>query len=405
MLLHAYEQPGLAVTCYERAVQLAPDVLGWVYLAGVVHAELGDYLQAASVFRRALRIDGSYLPARLKLAEALLSGGNAPASRVVYEELLQGYPELSLARYGLGRALASLGDAAGALAAYEQAIHLAPQFGAAHYALGLAYRDAGSSERALAHLEAYRRLGPRRPELPDPLLDDVRALAGTARQLIAAGARLASLGKTNEAIALHVKALESDPDASQAHVNLISLYGSAGRAQEAEFHYQHALKRGSHLGDAHYNFGVLLASSGRKPEAVTAFRRALEADGFHVKAHNNLGALLAEQGKREAAAGHFRQALASDPQHRSARFSLARVLLETGRPSEAIEHLEKLLARESADTPRQKHALAVAWLAAGNAARAIEYAEDAQRHAMRLGQVGLAETIGRTLDRLRAAKR
>ena len=405
MLLHAYEQHALARPYYERAAQLAPDATAWTYLGGVVQAELGEYEQAASSFRRTLASDPFYLPASVRLAETLLAAGDAESSRAAYERLLREVPELALARYGYGRALASLGDASGAMAQYEQAVRLTPEFGAARYVLALAYRDAGLPDRAQEQLEAHRRAGASRPPLADPLLDDVRALTGAARQLIAAATRAAGAGRSDEAIALHLQALDSDPTAAQAHVNLISLYGRAGRGADAERHYRTALQLGSHVADAHYNFGVFLASTGRTTEALTAFRQAVAADPFHVSAHNNLGALLAATGRADGAETHFRQALASDPRHTSARFSLARLLTDSGRPAEAIEHLQKLLQSEAGDPPRYTFALARAWMAAGDGMKALEYAESAHRDAVRLGQADLAVTIQRTVDGLKAGKR
>lgn len=404
MMLHAYEQHRLASVYYENASQLDPRAFSWAYLAGVVQAELGDNAAAVRSFRRALSLDPSYLPARLKLGEACLADGDLPASRVEFEALVRSFPELALAHYGLGRVSTASGDAAAAARHYARAVELAPQFGRAHYALALAYRDADLNERAERHLQAYRQFGPRRPNTPDPLLDEVRGNRETAREFISEAARLARAGQLDDSIALNVKALQADPAASQAHVNLIALYGRLGRADKAEQHYRSALKLESNVAQAHYNYGVLQASAGRYVEAADAFGRTLETDPFHPSAHNNLAALLAQQGRREEAAEHFRQALSSDPQHYGARLGLGRVLVALGRPHDAIEHLQKILLPETPDTPRYKYALATAWFAAGDVQKAFAYAEEAQADARRLGQAELADTIERELKKMRVAR-
>lgn len=326
MLLHAYEQHRSAESCYRAAQQLAARTLSWTYLLGVVQAELGDHAKAASSFRQALRLDPGYLPARVRLAEALMNAGDPDGSRGAYEALLRDFPDLALAHYGLGRLLWNRGHAATAIEHYERAVALEPQFGAAHYALALAYRDAGAADRAQTQLDAYRQLGARRPVLPDQLLDEIRAMKGTGRDLLAEGARLGAAGRLADAILLHLKAIEADPADAQAHVNLISLYGRTGQPDKAEAHYRAALTLGSSLAGAHYNYGVLQAASGGHDAAEEAFRQALTVDPFHAQAHNNLGALLARRGRLEDAADHYRRALANDPQHPSARASLGRVL-------------------------------------------------------------------------------
>lgn len=402
MLLHAYEQHRSASACYDIARRLQPDSLSWSYLSGVVQAELGEHALASASFQQALKIDPGYLPARLRLADALMWAGDLNASRAEYAALVKEFPELASAHYGLGRVASAVGAASEAVGHYQRAVEAAPQFGMAHYALALAYRDIGQSDRSRLHHETYQKLGARRPVPSDPLLDQMRALRETARDLIAAAAQLGRAGRSAEAIATLLRALEQDPSAAQAHVNLIALYGRADQPGKAEEHYQAALRLDSSLADAHYNYGVLLHAMRRHDDAAEAFRRSLDVNPFHAQAHNNLASLLAGQGRLEAAAAHYRQALANDPQHRTARFNLGRVLLGLRRPREAIDHLEKVLVPDNSDTPRYMLALATAWVAAGDVARAREYAEGALRRAQRLEQKELAAAIVRELQRIAA---
>jgi Flp pilus assembly protein TadD len=145
---------------------------------------------------------------------------------------------------------------------------------------------------------------------------------------------------------------------------------------------------------------VLLARERRVQEAVVAFRRALDVSPFHPQAHNNLATLLAEEGKLADAATHYRQAIANDPGYRVARLNLGRVLIALGRPREAAEQLERLLGPEDQDTPRVTHALATAWLAAGDLLKARKYAELAFQAARRLDQTELAARIEQDLERM-----
>jgi tetratricopeptide (TPR) repeat protein len=406
MRLHAYEQYRSAEICYRIALESAPRSMSWTYLSGVVEAEFGENAAAAASFRKVLEIEPGYLPARLRLADALMSGGDANGSLVEYAALVRDFPELALAHYGLGRLLWNRGDAAAATQHYQRAVDLEPQFGAAHYALALAHRDAGASDRARAHLDAYREFGSRRPAPPDRLLDQVTAFkVGTARDWLAEGARLGAAGRLTESIAMHMKAIEADPTDAQAHVNLISLYGRMGRPDKAEEHYRAALALGSSLADAHYNYSVLLAAGSRYDDAAEAFRKALGVDPFHAQAHNNLAALLARQGKLGEAAAHYRQAVANDPRHRGARFNLARVLVALGQPLEAIEQLRQTLLPEDSDTPRCMYALANAYLAAGNVAQAGEYAEQALHRAKERGQSELVASIEQSLRRIKGVQR
>jgi tetratricopeptide (TPR) repeat protein len=400
MALHAHEQYQSADAAYRRARQLEPNAFAWAYLHGLVQTGLGEWAAAAASLRRALAIDPGYVPARVALADALMRDAQLEAAHTEYAALVRDYPELALAHYGYGRTAAILGEEAAALEHYRAAVEQAPQFGMAHYALALTYRAAGFPRRAATHLDAYRRLGARRPALADPAMERVHAFRSTARDLITAGARLEEQGLVDESIARHLEALETDPAAAQAHVNLISLYGRKGQMDAAQRHYEAALTLQGDRAGAHYNWGVLLARAQRPDDAVAAFRRALDVSPFHPQAHNNLATLLAGEGHLDDAASHYRHAIANDPGYRVARFNLGRVLVALGRPREAAEQFERLLQPEDQDTPRFTHALATAWVAAGDLSKARKYGEQALQAARSLGQTELAERIEHDLRRL-----
>ena len=405
MMLHAYDQHRSAAMCYRTAHALAPTSLAWAYLLGRVQADLADHPAAIESFRAALKIDPTYVPARAWLADVLMADGDLETSLAEYTSLVRDFPELAIAHYGLGRLAVMAGDAKAAVSHYQRAIDVAPQFGAAHYALALAYRDIGRDDLAESHLQAFRRWGARRPVPPDPLFVKVQSLRATARDLLEDAARLGRSGKIEDSIALHLKAIEADPTAAQAHVNLISLYGRLNRPEQAEEHYRAALTLQSSLADAHYNYGVLLASVRRHLEAADLFRRALDVNPFHAQAHNNLATLLGAQGDLNGAASHYRQAVANDPGHLGARFSLGRTLVALGRPREAAEQFERLLDPGNPDAVRYTHALAKAWLAAGELAKARQYATRALRDAQAFGQTQLAARIEQELRTMTAGSK
>lgn len=400
MRLHAYEQLSSAREWYGAACALDPTSPSLAYLAGVVQAELGDHAAAAVTLRRALVLDPGYLPAKVRLADTLRRAGDLAGSRTAFLDLAREYPELAVAHHGLGHVAAASGDRIAAIEHYRRAIELVPQFGAAQYALALTYRALGDRVRAEPHLAAYRQHGNRKPALADPRLDRVRALTSTARETIAQAARLGEEGRLEESVALHLRALDQDPAAAQAHVNLISLYGRLGRPADAERHYRAAVALEASVADAHYNYGVLLATLGRFDEAVAAFRQAIDANSFHAPAHNNLASLLLRQGHVEAAAASYRQAIASDPRHRGARANLARLLESQGKHREAIEQLVRCLAPDDADTPRYAFALARNYARAGDFANARRRGEQALSGALQTGNTELAAAIRRELERL-----
>jgi tetratricopeptide (TPR) repeat protein len=397
MLLYASEQYELAETCFARARALAPAEGRWAYALGRTRVYLARYDDAVASLGEALRLEPGSLPARLMLAKALLEGGRAEESRVLYQKLVEEHPETAEAHYGLGRVFAARGESSAAIQHLVKACELFSGFGAAHYALARAYRETGDEARARDHLALYQTNKLGWPVVPDPWLSAIVALKTGANARLRKGIQLAEEGQLQAAAEEHEAALATDPKLMQAHVNLIRLYAELGQPGKSEAHYRAALAVDPNLAELHHNYGVLLSGQGRSAEATDAFRKAVELNPAHADAQNNLAYLMMTSGKLDEAAGHYHKALESRPQYRAARFNLARILVQQGRIREAIEHLEQTLLPEDAETPRCTYALGAAWARAGNREEALKYMREARWKATTFGQAELLASIEKDL--------
>src|SRR5262245_28260945 len=102
-LLHAWEQWEAAHQAYARAQSLAPAVPDWHYLDAVVLQRLARQPDAAAQLEQALALQPEYVPARVKLAEALFESGRLERSQTFYAELVKLPAAEPVARFGLGR--------------------------------------------------------------------------------------------------------------------------------------------------------------------------------------------------------------------------------------------------------------------------------------------------------------
>lgn len=397
MILDTYEQYDSAAICYQRARLLDPIVFRWAYHLGWVQTELGRFGQAETTLRDALRMNPRYLPARLRLAEALLGAGRLEESGAIYTALTRDYPELATAHYGLGRVYSAQGDSAAAVESLRKACELFPPYGAAHYALGLAYRKLGAGEKVREHLKLYEQSRTSVPGVEDPLRSAVEDLNLGPLGHMRRGIALEQAGKIHEAIVEEEKALEVDPKQVQVHINLIALYGQTAQFEKAEEHYRAAVNLNPHQAEAHYNYGVLLVKQGKSAEAEGAFREVVRVNPFYAEAHNNLGFLLEQQGRLEEALQHYRAAIAHRPNYRLAHFHAGRILVNQNRYDEAIEHFLKTLAPEDEDTPRFLYALAATYARAGDREKALDYFHKARDAAAGRNQSDLLRSIERDL--------
>jgi protein O-mannosyl-transferase len=404
MTLHTYDESEGAAVCYERARRLAPDEFRWVYYLGIVQASLGKHGEAADVFKEAVSRRPDYLPAQLRLADSLSATGRGIESRPLYETVIKKNAAVAQAHYGLGRIKSAGGERDVAVAHFRKAVELFPEYGAAHYALGLALRELGQADKAREHLALSQKHKLSRPPLEDPLLNAIAELNALATEILKRGVMLEGAGRVEESIAEHERALEVNPQLTQAHINLIQLYGRTGKFEKAEKHYRAVVALNPNLADSHYNYGVMLAGQQRFKEAAEAFHRSLQINQFNAEAHHNYAAMIEREGRLDEAAEHFRKALENKPGHRLAHFHLGRILVNRGKLAEAIEHFHQTLTEEDEQTPRFTYALGATYVRAGEKQKGIQYLSEALKRATALGQTQLAASVERDLRQLEAIR-
>jgi tetratricopeptide (TPR) repeat protein len=397
MTLHTYEQHELAAVCYERARHLAPDEFRWVYYFGVVQAALGNHRLAVAAFKDALRRKPDHLPSQRRLADSLFATGQLNESQAFYEAVIKKNPGSAQTYYGLGRIKAATKDVTTAAEHFRKALDLFPDYGAAHYALGLVLRDLGQIAKAQEHLALSQKHKFSRPPLEDELLNAITELNVAATKHLQRGVTLESEGEIEQSIAEHERALEINPNLTQAHINLISLYGRAGKIEMAEKHYRAVLEINPNLADSHYNFGVLMAGQERYREAAQAFQRSLQINQFNADAHHNYAAMIERDGRLEEAAEHYRKAIENKPGFRLAHFHLGRILVNQSKLAEAIEHFLQTLSPEDENTPRFMYALGATYARAGERRKGIYYLQEALKRAAVAGQSQLVSSIERDL--------
>lgn len=398
MLLDVYKRPDPAALYYARAHLLDPESFRWLYYWGSLRAAQGHHQEAVEILHKALARKPTYVPARLKLAESLLAIGKWKEGEDTYRAMVRDHPDLAGALFGLGRVYSTRGDIKAAVDSYLQACELFPAYGPAHYALAMAYRKLGQPDEAQRHLKIYNANKSLVPPVDDPLRDALRELDLGAVSHLRRGVALEQVGRLEDSIAEHERALELDPNLVLAHVNLIALYGRTGKSEKAEEHYRAAISLNpGQFANAHYYYGVLQFGQGKYPEAEKAFRQALDVNPYYAEAHHNLGVTLELRGQLTEAADEYRKALQTQPDFRLPHFHLARILVNQRRFEEAIQHFLKIITPEDESTPTYLYALAATYARAGDRATALTYYRRAQEDAKARGQTQLLKSIERDL--------
>jgi tetratricopeptide (TPR) repeat protein len=399
--LQAWEQWESAHQAYARAQELAPRAFEWHYLDAIVLQRQARHDEAVPHFRAALSARPDYLPARLKLAEALFETGAFAESRSRLEALVPEPAAEAAAQVTLGRIDAAEGRHAGAIAHFERAVVLYPQLGAAHYGLARSAHALGRTADAERAMTQHSRYGALWPRLDDPVAAAVASLRDDGRAVLARGIASADAGDLEAAIAAHEEALRRDASLVGIHANLLSLYGRAKNWAKADEHYRAALASGFAPADLHYDYGVIMGEQQRFDAAEEAYRRAVAANPLHARAHNNLGQLLERRRDFEGAASEYRLATTAQPGIRIARFNLGRMLLAMAQPGRASAEFEQLREPVDQETPAYLFALSTAYVRGGRRNDGIKVALEAQQLARDFGQKELADAIARELSKLK----
>lgn len=399
--LQAWEQWDAAHGAYLRAQALAPRTFEWHYLDAIVLQRLARHEEAARQLRDAVAARPGYLPARVKLAEALVESGALSESRRLLDALVHEPAAEPAVQVALGRIAAAEGRHAEAITHFERAIALFPELGAAHYGVARSYRAVGRTADAERALALHARYGARWPGLDDPVARSVTGLRDDAQAILRKGIASAGDGDIESAIAAHEAALAGDPSLVHVHANLLSLYGRVKNWPKADEHYRAAIKAGFTPADLHYDYGVIMTLREDLAAAEEAYRKAIAVNPLHANALNNLGQLLERRRDVDGALADYRQAVAAQPLFRLFRFNLGRMLLAAGKPEQAAIEFEQLQQPRDAETPRYVFALATALVRSGRRDEGIRTASEAQRLAQEFGQADLAAAIARELATLK----
>jgi tetratricopeptide (TPR) repeat protein len=136
-----------------------------------------------------------------------------------------------------------------------------------------------------------------------------------------------------------LNAIHTDPEFSEAHTNLGSLYTRSNRIELGYREFDTALKLGPR-DELHYcNLAVAALALNRDEEAESEVRLALQVNSRYPQANFLLGRILAvKPGRDEEAVRHLRLA-ASDISR--ANVILAQLYARTGRNQDAIAALEQ----------------------------------------------------------------
>ncbi|MEE8523212.1 MAG: tetratricopeptide repeat protein [Thermoanaerobaculia bacterium] len=364
-LYHAYEIP--AAACYANAHRLDPESFLWPYYLGVVRQAAGDFKAAATSFEKALALRPNDAPTRQRLGEVLLARGEA-AAEDHFQALLADEDFAAAARFGLGRAAVVRGDAGAAVEHFETVLELQPEAGLVHHHLGMALRQLGRDAEAAAHLE---RQGSGEVTWPDRLVERIESLAISAGAYFGRGNRALVNGLLDQAVDQFRRAIETDPELTEARRNLAVALRQQGDLDGSLQELRDAADVDPDNVWVQLDLGNAYRAKGLAEQAIESYERAVALAPDFASAHFNLANALIGLERWSQARPHLEAALALDPRDGRARYLEAMARHRSGDTTAAVSRLRALVADEPA-LVAARQGLASIYIETGRAARAVQ---------------------------------
>ena len=253
---------------------------------GIIFFRLGDYEKAEQEFKKELTIDPQDERAYNNLSVLYRLKGEYEEAIEYAGESIQIKPYYPEAYVNLALAYQEKGDLTRARETLFQGMEVIPDFLHASFVLASIYQREGKTDSAIFE---YRRIVTHKLK-KDAVVYDLETLFSkdvrSERKLKAnsyynLGLIYAKRGESDLAERNLLKAIDLDPDFSQAYANLGTLYDGLRDYPKALNQFKTAIGLDPGNPVYHFNLGLVYAKTNQLEEAIFQFRKTLEIDpGF-----------------------------------------------------------------------------------------------------------------------------
>ena len=375
LLYDANAMGRLAVTAYERAVELAPNDYRPAYHLARVLERTGQTERAIQTMIDVLAWAPDHAPGHGRLGTWLLEAGDLQAARAAYARCRDLDPTGLTGILGLARVAVALSDGDTAVALLEPLRDRHPEVGELRFLLGSAYRLQGRLDAARIELAAWD--GQPAPFF-DPWESEVARRTAGYQALLGQAVDWGRSGEADRAVQPLERMHAADPDDSAVLEKLVAVYVDTGRIVDARKVLGQALQRDASHYRSWRSLAMVEEAAGKLTEARFAADRCLKLHPTWVPGHELLARIRWRMGDLPGAVVALQNAIRYGGPESTTLRKLARAQGILLRWHDARETLESalVLKPESAEI----HALAAeAWAESGGLARAWELLAESAR--------------------------
>ncbi len=280
-------QMARAIDCLRQAAEQLPEDVEVLTNLGTALRKAGQSDEALTRYRQALTVDPDSSYALSHLGDYFYEASRPAEASEAYGRVVSLCPGNAVACFKYGNGLFATGRLDKAVAAYVQALKIKPDYLEALVNLGMTLTQMGMEAQSKKWLSLAESL----------LRARVDAEPGNVVLLNAYGNVLLWLGKIEDAVVQHRKALQIAPDFADATANLATGLRNLNRREEALEVSRRALRLMPNSADARTNFGVLYQEMANHEDALAAFDEALRINPSSLFAQWNKALSLLALGR------------------------------------------------------------------------------------------------------------
>ncbi|MEM9111316.1 MAG: tetratricopeptide repeat protein [Planctomycetota bacterium] len=175
--------------------------------------------------------------------------------------------------------------------------------------------------------------------------------AARSEALAEKGNDLKSEGFTAQALAAFTKAIEENPQLTEAHLGIGSIFRERGLYDEADTAYRKAVVSDPNNFDARYYLGLTNQLKGDLPRAISSYKRALIIDRDSYVANRDMGSAILQSGRPGEAIEYAKRAIELNPESQAGWANLAAAYSLTGDYEDAVEAYRQTMELGDTEVP------------------------------------------------------
>lgn len=172
-----------------------------------------------------------------------------------------------------------------------------------------------------------------------------------AQALTDEGVALKAEGYSAQALNLFTEAVEENPQLTEAHLNIGTIFRERGLYDKADRAYRKAVVSDPNNFDARYLLGLTNQLKGDLPRAISSYKRALIINKNSYEANRDMGSAILQSGRPGDAIAFAKKAVALNPDSQAGWANLAAAYSLTGDYGNAVGAYRQTLELGDAPTP------------------------------------------------------